>query len=279
MHVSLLVGDVGSTKSSWWFSTDADQPLRLGGYNPVMHEKAEGQQLFIALQKAISAKKGLRIYYYGAGVIHQAAAEDIASFLMASFPDSDIQVQSDLQGAALATCGPAPGTVAILGTGSHAAVWNGKEITQQATALGYILGDEGGGCDIGKTLLRAYFYREMPERIGKDILALLPNGRTDLFAQLNQSSAPNQYLAGFARVAADHIDHPWIRECIAGRFQVFIDKHLKPLSPSGPVHVIGSIGYIFASILREALERNGLTAGQILQDPSRQLFEYHLSHG
>ena len=279
MNAPLLVGDVGSTKSSWWFAADPGQSIRLAGYNPVMHEKAVGETLFRTLGEAIPIKRGLHIYYYGTGVVDSSSVKVISSALAANFPDAKLEIQSDLVGAAMATCGIKPGTLAILGTGSHAATWNGMEITHQATSLGFILGDEGGGCDIGKTLLRAYFYNEMPDDIGKEINALMPNGRTDLFKQLNEAPATNQYLAGFAQVAAHHIDHPWMQACIAGRFQVFIDKHIKPLSPSDPIHVVGSIGYIFASVLREVLERNGLAAGQILQDPSRQLFEYHLAHG
>ncbi len=279
MDASLLVGDVGSTKSTWWCTGSPDHPLHLEGYNPVMHEKGVGQKLFRALREVITAEKGMYIYYYGAGVVDPSAGNKISTALEGSFPDSKIRVQSDLVAAAVATCGNTSGIVSILGTGSNAAVWNGKEITEQATALGYILGDEGGGCDIGKSLLQAYFYREMPEVLAEKMRALLPNGRTDLFTQLNQSSAPNQYLAGYARIAADHIDHPWVRNCIADRFQVFLDRHIKPLTPSGPIHVVGSIGYIFAPIFRDVLQSNGLSAGQIIQDPSRQLFEYHLTHG
>ena len=41
MKKAILVGDIGSTKSTWVYSTDIAQELHLGGYNPVTQSEKQ----------------------------------------------------------------------------------------------------------------------------------------------------------------------------------------------------------------------------------------------
>jgi glucosamine kinase len=218
------------------------------------------------------------IWYYGAGVVELQAADLVRKIISASFPSSMIHISTDLEGAARAACGRESGTVAILGTGSHAAVFDGFHILRQANALGYMLGDEGGGCDIGKSLVQAYFYNEMPEVVRIEMKKLISGGRAEFLKELYSSPVPNQYLAEVAKIAVGLHDHSWIKELITGRFNLFVKRHLMPLSPIGPVHILGSIGCIFAGLIEKELLQYGLKAGQFIQDPSFRLFEMHLDN-
>ena len=279
MHEPILVGDIGSTKSTWWFGSNEPVQLKLPGYNPVTHTDISREVLFKSLRDQTGSESFSSIWYYGAGVIDQPISQAIIQDLNALFPTSTIHVHSDLAGACFATCGERSGTTAIVGTGSHAAIWDGSKIVRQATALGYVLGDEGSGCDIGKALIQAYFYKEMPEHIRPMMDEKIPKGRSGFFAEFHASTAPNQFLADFARVAASFEDDPWIRTLISSRFDLFIKKHLLPLAPEGQIHVVGSIGSIFASLIKHELIKNHLTAGNFLQDPARRLFERHQEYG
>jgi len=279
MQESILVGDIGSTKSTWWYQSAGSKEIHLGGYNPMAHTKEAGIQLYTALQTAVADIPLSAVWYYGAGITDQHIASEVRKALHTFFPKCPVHVASDLTGAAVAACGHQPGAVAILGTGSHAAVWDGKKITRQATSLGYILGDEGGGCDIGKKLIQAYFYQEMPPVISVEMDIRLPEGRNGLLNGLHTSATPNQYLAEFARVAVLFQEHPWIRELVASRFKLFVNRHLKPLESGESVHIVGSIGCIFASLIQQELENSGLKAGLFIKDPAKRLFERHLEHG
>jgi len=279
MPTTILVGDIGSTKSTWWYHTTEDHELHLHGYNPLVHGKPHGRQLFESLKTQMGDTSVSTIWYYGAGVINDDISEEIKNEILALFPTSQVYVSSDLIGAAIAANGKAPGTVAILGTGSHAACWDGNSITRQATSLGYILGDEGSGCDIGKSLIQAYFYQKLPKVIYPEMEKLLPDGRAGFFASLYSNKAPNQYLASFAQVAVQFKEETWVKELIADRFRLFIQSHLVPLKIDEPIHVIGAIGFIFADILTTKLKQAGLSPGKFIQNPSRQLFESHLSDG
>jgi glucosamine kinase len=279
MNKAILVGDIGSSKSTWVYSTDVEQELHLGGYNPVTQSESQGKLLFESLQTETKHLEFSTIWYYGAGIVDARIAEVVHDHLKQKFPNSMLFVSSDLTGAAFATCGEVQGTVAILGTGSHAAVWDGKKIVKQAVSLGYILGDEGGGCDIGKTLLQNYFYKTMPEAISKDFDERLQGGRSAFLHELQASQKPNQFLAEFARLAVSHQDHEWIQDLVSTRFNVFINRHVAPLYPDGEVHIVGSIGCIFASLIKKELEKHGLSAGHFIRNPARRLFERHADHG
>lgn len=278
MVKTILVGDIGSTKSSWWFNAPANQELILGGYNPLVHSPESGIKLFEDLHSQTGEIRFSEIWYYGAGIIDHQVVDEVRKQIQKLFPGSLIHIASDLTGAAVAACGYEKGAVAILGTGSHAAVWDGHKIVRQANSLGYILGDEGGGCDIGKALLQSYFYNEIPAAIAKEMEERLPGGRVGLLHHLQASTAPNQYLADFARVAVLFQEHDWIKKLVASRFKLFVKRHLVPLNSGESVHIVGSIGCIFARLIKHELEESGLTAGQFIKDPAHRLFERHLAH-
>lgn len=278
MQRTILVGDIGSTKSTWRFDPDDSKTIHLDGYNPMFHSIASRVKLFEKLQQHTSDVDFSAIWYYGAGIIDHHIMEQVRQDLKDLYPASQIHVASDLLGAAIAACGYESGTVGILGTGSHAAVFDGHKITRQATSLGYILGDEGGGCDIGKALLQGYFYQELPEVLSLEMAKKLPAGRTGFINDLKSSPAPNQYLAEFARIAVLFQEHPWVKDMVCSRFKLFVKRHLIPLAPSGPVHIVGSIGCIFAGLLKSELENAGLTLGKIIKDPINLLFETHKEH-
>lgn len=279
MYKSILVGDIGSTKSTWCFFDEEEKVIHLDGYNPMFHSGASREKLFGSLHQHTAGVDFSDIWYYGAGIIDHRVIDEVRQQLQIMYPLSKIHIASDLLGAAIAACGYEQGTVAILGTGSHAAVFDGQKIIRQAISLGYILGDEGGGCDIGKAMLQGYFYNELPDVLRLEMSKKLPSGRAGFIHDLKSSSAPNQYLAEFAKVAVLYQDHPWIKEMVSTRFKLFVKRHVTPLSPTGPVHIVGSIGCIFAGLLKKELEDTGLTLGKIIKEPIHRLFETHQEHG
>lgn len=279
MKKIILVGDVGSTKSSWWITGTEPREINLPGFNPLVHDPEVGKAMASSLSTELGNTIPDIIWYYGAGVIDSNIELIIKEIFNHQFPGGEINVNSDLIGAAKAVCGYEPGTVVILGTGSHAAVYDGNKIVRQANSLGYILGDEGGGCDIGKALLRAYFYNKMPEPVKLEMMKSLPGERPAVMKQLYSSPAPNQYLATYARVAVKMSDNAWIRDLVRSRFRLFLKNHLLPLEAVEPVHILGSIGCIFADLIETELTNNALKAGVFLKDPSYRLFTMHVEHG
>lgn len=278
MSQNILVGDIGSTKSTWWSNSEGNKEFHLTGYNPVTQEDAVGQRLFDQLWHVTEGDSFARVWYYGAGIVDLSAASKVRTALQKYFPTAQIEIGSDLLGAAIATCGKRPGVLAVLGTGSHAAIFDGAKIAQQAQSLGYLLGDEGGGSDIGKELIRAYFYKQMPFEVRDEMGNLVNGERSDFLQRLYHHPAPNQFLAEFAKVAVNHATNPWMQNLVQERLMTFIRNHVLPLQPNSPIHVVGSIGTIFADLFRSALEKYELKPGNFIKDPARRLFEMHLQH-
>jgi N-acetylglucosamine kinase-like BadF-type ATPase len=83
-----------------------------------------------------------------------------------------------------------PEQLVILGTGSHAAVFDGTKIIRQASSLGYLLGDEGGGSDIGKELIKAYFYQQLPPKIAADMETMINGDRSDFYKDFTMHRRP-----------------------------------------------------------------------------------------
>jgi glucosamine kinase len=278
MTQNILVGDIGSTKSTWWSNSEGNKEFHLTGYNPVTHDDGIGQRLFEQLWHVTEGDTFGHIWYYGAGIVDHQAASKVKFALQKFFPKAHIEIESDLLGAAKAACGKEAGVLIILGTGSHAAVFDGNKIIKQASSLGYLLGDEGGGSDIGKELVRAYFYQQMPEEIRVDMASLVKGDRSDFLQRLYHHQAPNQFLAEFVKVAVQHHANTWIKNLIQERFMIFIHNHVLPLQANGPIHVVGSIGTIFADLFQNVLEKNELQPGTFIKDPAKRLFEMHLQH-
>jgi N-acetylglucosamine kinase-like BadF-type ATPase len=273
MANNILVGDIGSTKSVWRKNFGTSSGALLHGYNPVVHAAETGHRLLVELSGTLEGLAPDAIYYFGTGIIDEHARGQVLLLLQSYFPDASITIESDMMGACQATCGDQPGTVAILGTGSNAAVFDGKSIIRKATTLGYLLGDEGSGCDIGKQLAKAYFYNTMPAHLRNVVEPFFKHDRVAFLRTMYASGAPNQLLAESVRGIADVQDDRWVNQLLRECFSSFITTHISPLKPDGPVHVIGSIGYIFSASVKREFEHAGFSTGQFIRDPVQALFE------
>lgn len=79
------------------------------------------------------------IYFYGAGCAFPEKNRIVEEAITPYIP-APIEVYSDLMAAARALCGSRPGIACILGTGSNSCLYDGTEITEHISPLGFILG-------------------------------------------------------------------------------------------------------------------------------------------
>lgn len=273
MANNILVGDIGSTKSMWLRNFGTTARVEMRGFNPIAHSAADGIRLFVELEASLEGIKPDLIYYFGAGILDDTARDKVRVIATDFFPSASIQIESDMLGACKAACGNEAGTVAILGTGSNCAVYDGSQVIRKATTLGYLLGDEGSGSDIGKKLAQAYFYQTMPQPIRELLDPYFKNDRISFLHDLYTSSTPNQLLADCVKGIGDKQSDPWVATLVSHCFSSFIYTHLIPLQPVGPIHLIGSVGYIFSALIQHELIKAGLIPGSIIRDPVQQLFE------
>lgn len=279
MQRGILIADVGGTKSVWRSELLRDKVFTGKGFHPLLQEMSVFRKTLHEVLNHLNEIKPRVIYFYCTGITEVEIVNLLRKEMHGVFPDSEIHIASDVVGASISGLGKDSGTVLILGTGSHAAAWNGKEIYRSSPSLGYILGDEGSGADLGRCIIQSYYYQTMPGHVMDAIAEHMPSSRTELIKQLNQHPAPNEYLASFTRLFAENLDHPWLQELVKDRFKKFVNIHVRAVYSPGTVVGVGSIGCIFASLINQVLEEEGFPPAQWIQDPSFGIETFHTTHG
>jgi len=278
-----IVVDSGSTKADWRVITDEQvDAVSSIGLNPVFRTvdfiRDETYQAFS--EAGVAMGKAKEVFFYGAGCWDHKRKQKIIDGLQEVFPSAEINVYHDLLGAARAVCGLNPGIACILGTGSNSCLYDGEDVIDNVTNLSYLLGDEGSGTHIGKKLIRAYFYRELPKDLIEAFDDRFPGGTDNILNRIYGKETPNVYLASFTRFLGEHIDHIFVQRMVYRSFEEFVDRHVRKYKNhiSLPVSFIGSIGYHFQDIMRVVLEERAMKTGRFIQKPIDSLVDFHKVH-
>lgn len=276
----ILVADSGSTKADWVLIPEEGENTYVNtlGYNPVVHpaELLHGEVQKLS-QDLIPDAAVREVHYYGAGCWDYSRKKVIHECIARTWPGAEIKVMHDLLGAARATCGNDPGISCILGTGSNTCLYDGNDVIDNVTNLGFMLGDEGSGSHLGKAFLRAYFYRELDDDLNEAFEGYTTADRMTVLNQVYTSATPNTYLASFTRFMGEHQQHPLIQKIVFSSFAEFLDRHVRKYRRhlELPIHFIGSIAFHFKDILLAALHERDLVAGRFIHKPIEALAEYH----
>ncbi len=233
-----------------------------------------GTELMPRLFQTSSPQDITAIHFYGAGCI-APFYDSVRQALEHYFPAADIHIYSDLLGAARALCGKGEGIACILGTGSNSCLCNGGEIVQNISPLGYILGDEGSGAVLGRTLLAEmlkgtlqHLWPAFAQRYGLDT--------TDIISKVYRQPGANRFLASLAPFITDNVHLPEVEGMVTGEFVRFLQRNVLPYGRTTlPVNFVGGIATSFASQLGAACRLCGLSMGQIISNPAPHLLNYH----
>lgn len=273
-----LIADSGSTKTIWYL-TNGDS-FTTQGLNPLIMDAVAVQTSIerdLLQQLPRHALATLQeLHFYGSGCGAYEGQTSMQATLSRLFPKTTIYIYSDMLAAVRATCGQEAGICCILGTGSNSCVFDGRDIADQIPALGYILGDEGAGVALGKRILQAYFYRQLPTHLQQDFEKTYQLTKHDFIHNLYNKPTPNRYLASFAPFVVAHQSSAFVRALVAQVFDEFIQGRVLPYQRTElPVHALGSIATELEQLWQEALIRNGLLVGRILQTPFPSLLHFH----
>lgn len=275
-----IIADCGSTKCDWLIVHGArDQQLEnTVGFSPFFHTTAEIRQIVeTQLLPKVDGASVENVWFYGTGVHDEHRASIIADALQPLFPKAHIEVEHDLLASARATSGRSAGIACILGTGSNSCYYDGEKILDNVPSLGWLLGDEGSGTHLGKALLRAWFYRELPADLNNAFNAAYPEGPDAIKDRVYEKGA-NAYLASFTKFLGDHVQHPFVQKLVAASLGEFLDRQAckYPGYQQVPVHFVGSIAHHFQDILKKCMAERRLQCGNIIRKPIYPLADYHL---
>lgn len=279
----LLIADSGSTKTSWRFITPDKQIFQHNtqGFNPYFQNtiQIKDELRTVLVPGMEQSHRPERIFFYGAGCSSEEKCKVVEEAIRAVFPSADVEIHHDLLGAARATCGREEGIAAILGTGSNSCLYDGNDIVEHIPSLGYILGDEGSGAHLGKALICAYIYKELPEQLAKRFEERFKPDKDQILETVYKKPLPNRYLASFSKFIFQHLGDPFIAQMVARSFNEFFDHHICKYSNYDKIrmNVVGSVGFYYSNILRAVAIERGILIDKILEAPIAGLTLYHLN--
>ncbi len=275
----LLIADSGSTKTTWCLSdrkSDKLITLQTDGINPFYQDENAIFQT-LAGQIGVIEETIDEIHFYGAGCANAEVNNIVKKALKRFFKTDCIEIQSDLLAAARALCQRNPGIACIMGTGSNSCYYNGHEIEQHVSPLGFILGDEGSGAVLGKRLLADVLKNQLPSHIIQLFFEQYKTNRNEILENIYRKPFPNRYAAGFTTFIGSHINEPSLELLVTTEFELFLKRNVLQYQNSGNLEInfTGSIAFYFQKQLNTACRIFNLRPGKIMKDPMNGLIEYH----
>ena len=276
----ILIADSGATKSDWVLldNNGNEMNFQLAGLNPYYLSTNETIDILNKdLTPFIEAKKIDHIFFYGAGYASPYKSLLLEEALSNVFPNAEIDIESDLLGAARALFGKDEGLACILGTGSNACHYDGEKIVDKIVSLGYFFGDEGSGAHIGKQFIKDYLLGNLGEELVSKYKQKFNYSRDNILDAVYNLPFPNRFLASFSEFFADNISDPYIFELITNSFREFFTNQIEkfPGYKKLPLAFTGSISFYFEPILRQVANEFGIKISKVIQNPIKSLATYH----
>lgn len=276
---TILIADGGSTKTDWTIvagNQEIDR-IKTRGINPFFQTEEEisaeiRDNLIPRIKKSDSIEA---VYFYGAGCAFPEKNEILRRSVTHYLP-VPVEVGSDLLAAARALCGHNPGIACILGTGSNSCLYDGKDIVNNISPLGFILGDEGSGAVLGKLLVGDVLKNQLPVALQEVFFAESGLTPAIIMEKVYKQPFPNRFLASLSPFLLRHIEEPAIYNLVSNSFRAFFARNVMQYDcRDHPVHLIGSIAWYYQAILKDVAREFGLRLGTIVQSPVQGLVRYH----
>jgi N-acetylglucosamine kinase-like BadF-type ATPase len=278
-----LLVDSGSTKADW-ISIDEEGKILFTtqtlGLNPEVLVKEEIiSRLNDRFDLSLNRENVSHLFFYGAGCGTDRMKNFLHGVFQEYFPNAAIVVHEDTYAAVYATTPKnEKAIVCILGTGSNCSYFDGNVLHQKVQSLGYIAMDDCSGNQFGRQLIRDYYFGKMPSDLAKKFEKAYDLDADVIKHNLYKEPNPNAYMATFAKFLIQNKDEEYCQKLVRKDMQVFIDNYITQYEncKEVPVHFIGSIAFYLKEELKEVLEFNGLTIGNVLRRPIDGLIQFHL---
>jgi len=278
----ILIVDSGATKADWIALDEKGEQLFLTqtlGLSPeVLTRVVIEDRLANNFELSKNKEKVTRLHFYGAGCGTDRMKKFLKDIFSDFFPNAKAHVKEDTYAAIFSTIKIGQqGIVCILGTGSNCSYYDGHQLFQKVTSLGYIPMDDGSGNFFGRKLIRDYYFHKMPQDLAMKFAKNYDLDADVIKENLYKQPNPNTYLATFARFLVENKEHPYSKGVIDKGFQQFVNNYIMQfeLATKVPVNFVGSIAHYLKDELVTVLKRNDLIVGVIRQRPIEGLVEFH----
>ncbi len=275
-----LIADCGSSKCDWALVLESGETVyfETSGKNALLTEAAELRYwLTASLEKHVDTMPIRKVYFYGAGCLSEGIQKKVAdAFHSQVFEVDEVTVDSDIMGAVYAHHPPGPAYIGILGTGANMVYYDGAQIDRLCPSLGYILGDEGSGADLGKALIKKMLRGAFSQKLEHHFFQWIGKSSNDIITTLYQHPAPNQYLAKLTPFIYKNIHEPSLKKLVMSRLNKYVRYHLLPGRKRGVnrVYFVGGVAHAFHNQLKQVLEEYDFTLSGVLPKPIQGLVSY-----
>lgn len=287
-----LIVDSGSTKAEWLWLRQGKDDVKVDsvGINPVRDDEEtieriiEGVAATLGCYEAVvpmgnpsgaMSSDGMQVFFYGAGCV-SPYKEVVSDVLERVFKGAQVCVESDLLGAARALFGVKEGVACILGTGSNSCYYDGERIVENVSPLGWILGDEGSGAVLGRTLVGDLLKGQLGEDLKEAFFERFSLTQADIIDRVYRQPMANRFLASLVAFLVEHRDDAGIHALLVDGFCSFFRRNVAAYNRSDlPVSFVGGIAGQFERELREAAESEGFKVGEIERHPIVGMVAFH----
>lgn len=275
----ILIADSGSTKTHWCLLQESRvvKELFTDGINPFYQSEAQiTYEIRENVLSEIINKNISEVHFYGAGCASPDKKEMIINALKASYPDAEPEVNNDLLAACRALFADEKGIACILGTGSNSCLYDGKDIVDNVSPLGFILGDEGSGAAIGKKFIADLLKNQYPEDLTKKFFEQNNITPAEIMEAVYRKPFPNRFLAQYTHFMCENQDQIHIREIVFHSFLDFFKRNIHQYDYTQyTVSFMGSVAFYFKDILQQAATISRIKTGTVIKGPMAGLIAYH----
>ncbi len=275
----ILLADGGSTKVDWCLVDRGVLIKRIftKGANPFFRTKEDiSGELNLMLVPELKNYPIEAVYFYGAGCAFPEKNEIIRAAIAENFDTDIIEIGSDLFGAAIGLCGGRAGIACILGTGSNSCFYDGKQIVENVSPLGFILGDEGSGAVLGKLFIGACLKNQLSNGIKEKFFDFIKLDAPQILDKVYKQPMPNRFLASIAPFIKENIQDKTVHNLVYNAFSDFFRKNVMQYDFSNhKVYFTGSVAYHFKDVLFEVARDLKIEIGAIEQSPMDGLIHHY----
>lgn len=279
--MNILIADSGSTKTEWVLvNQEGKEFFKSDGLNPYFRTHGQlSEAIKNGVKNSLKNTQVDEIFFYGSGSGNESRKAILQNAIRENFPESEIHIESDMLGAAIACFGKKEGVACILGTGSNSCVYDGKKIVKSIPSLGFVFGDEGSGGYFGKRILNSYYYKTMPEDLRSALEETSDMSLESVLHKIYEEPQANRFVASFSKILGDYRDHPFIKNMVRRGFEAFADKQLGYFKESKEKEIgfVGSIASVYQEILEEVLSERGMVLSIVVRKPLDRLVDFHIS--
>ena len=275
----ILIADSGSTKTHWSLIQNGSVVSNVftDGINPFYQTDMEIIALIESqLMPELKNNEVERVYFYGAGCSFPEKKLVVSRTLIRFFGNAIIEIQSDLLAASRSLFQNSKGIACILGTGSNSCYYDGNDIVENISPLGFILGDEGSGAVIGKLFLADCLKNQLPIELKEKFLQQYDLTPAIILENVYKKPFPNRFLAKFTPFLLEHLEEPSIFNLVFDSFDAFLVRNVMQYQLEDvEVGFVGSIAHYFKDTLEIVASERGIVISEIIQNPMEGLIKYH----